>query len=342
MNPVRVGVVGYGYWGPNLARNFADVEGGTLAAVCDERPDKQALARSRHPGTWVVGSFDELLSSPDIDAVVLATPVSTHAPLALRALRAGKHVLVEKPLAGNAADAAAVVREAEQAGLTLMTDHTFVYMGATRKVKQIIEQGELGDLYYFDSVRVSLGLFQHDVSVIWDLASHDLSIAQFWIPQQPEAISCVGVAHVEGLPEDVAYLTLYYPDNLIAHVHVNWLSPVKVRRTILAGSSKTIVFDDLHPDEKVRLYTRGVTREEAPVGSNLIPLAYRRTGDIWIPQLDQTEALSVMAAHFVASVANGTEPITGGRPSLRIVRMLEAAERSLKSRGAVIELDDLD
>jgi predicted dehydrogenase len=336
-----VAVVGYGYWGPNLARNFAGIKGAALAAVCDERPDRRALAQSHHPSVKVVSEYDEVLEDGEIDAVVLATPVSTHAPLALRALKAGKHVLVEKPLAGNSADARAVVLEAERLGLTLMTDHTFVYMGAIRKVREIIETGDLGDLYYFDSVRVNLGLFQHDVSVVWDLAVHDLSIIQYWIGRVPQAVSCVGVGHMPGLPEDVAYLTLYFADNLIAHVHVNWLSPVKIRRMIVAGSEKTIVFDDLSPDEKIKLYSRGVTREEDVVASNLIPLAYRRTGDIWIPQFEQTEALEVMAQHFVHCCATGETPQTGGRQALLIVQILEAAAASMRDRGQVVELAEL-
>jgi predicted dehydrogenase len=334
-----VAVIGYGYWGPNLARNFTEVSGGALVAICDERPEKRELAGSRHPGVRVVAYVDDLLQDHDVDAVVIATPISTHADLALRALRAGKHVLVEKPLAGTVEQGRAVVEEARACNRTLMVDHTFVYMGAVRKVKEIIDAGRLGDLYYVDSVRVNLGLFQHDASVVWDLAVHDLSIMSYWVGQPPIAISCVGVSHVPGLPEDVAYLTIYYPGSLIGHVNVNWLSPVKVRRTIIAGSDHTIVFDDLSPDEKIKLYSRGVTREEELVGDNLIPLVYRRTGDIWIPQFDQTEALRVMAEHFVESCRTGMPPLTGGREGLEIVRMLEAAEQSMKSGGAKISID---
>lgn len=334
-------VVGYGYWGPNLARNFAGIKGATLAAVCDQRPDRRELARLRHPSVKVVSEFSDVLDDGEIDAVVLATPTSTHAPLALRALRAGKHVLVEKPLASTAADAQAVVLEAERQNRTLMADHTFVYMGAIQKVREIIEAGDLGDLYYLDSVRVNLGLYQHDVSVVWDLAVHDLSIIQYWIRQVPLAVSCVGVGHMPGLPEDVAYLTLYFRDNLIAHVHVNWLSPVKIRRMIVAGSAKTIVFDDLAADEKIKLYSRGVTRQEDMVSSNLVPLAYRRTGDIWIPQFEQTEALEVMAQHFVHCCSTGETPRTGGRQALQIVQILEAAATSMRNRGQEVELGEL-
>jgi predicted dehydrogenase len=338
---IRVAVVGYGYWGPNLARNFAGLKDATLEAVCDERPDRRELARSRHPSVKVVSEFNDVLEDGEVDAVVLATSPSTHAPLAIRALKAGKHVLVEKPLASSAADARAIILEAERQNRTLMVDHTFVYMGAIRRVREMIGEGGLGDLYYLDSVRVNLGLYQADVSVVWDLAIHDLSIIQYWIQQVPHAVSCVGVGHMPGLPEDVAYLTLYFENNLIAHVHVNWLSPVKIRRMMVAGSSKTIVFDDMEADEKIKLYSRGVTRHEDMVGSNLVPLVYRRTGDIWIPQFEQTEALQVMAQHFVHCCSTGEPPRTGGRQALQIVQILEAAETSMRNRGQVVDLGDL-
>jgi predicted dehydrogenase len=338
---IRVAVVGYGYWGPNLARNFAGLKSASLVAICDERPDRRQLAQSHHPSVKVVAEFDDVLEDGEVDAVVLATPVSTHAPLAIRALKAGKHVLVEKPLASSAADARAVILEAERQNRTLMVDHTFVYMGAIRRVREIIEAGDLGELYYLDSVRVNLGLYQADVSVVWDLAIHDLSIIQYWIEQVPQAVSCVGVGHMPGLSEDVAYLTLYFEHNLIAHVHVNWLSPVKIRRMIVAGSAKTIVFDDMAADEKIKLYSRGVTRQEDAIGSSLIPLTYRRTGDIWVPQFEQTEALELMAQHFVHCCSTGEIPRTGGRQALQIVQILEAAEVSLRNRGQVVDLGDL-
>ena len=332
-------MVGYGYWGPNLARNFIEVDGSSLIAICDERAEKRDIASVRHPGVKVVADVEDIFRDDKIDAVAIATPISTHADLAIRALKAGKHVLVEKPLAGTVDEAKRIVEAAETAGRTLMVDHTFVYMGAVRKVKEIIEAGDLGDLYYVDSVRVNLGLFQHDASVVWDLAVHDLSIMSSWVAAPPIAVSCVAVSHVAGLPDDVAYLTIYYPGSLIGHIHVNWLSPVKVRRTIIAGSEKTIVFDDLALDEKIKLYSRGVTRKEELVGDNLIPLAYRRTGDIWIPQFDQTEALRVMAGHFIHCCRSGERPLTGGPEGLQIVRMLEAAERSVSQGGSRVALE---
>lgn len=339
---IQVAVIGYGYWGPNLARNFSDAHGGSLVAICDEREDKRDLARSRHPTARIVATADEVLGDPDVDAVAIATPISTHADLAIRAFRAGKHVLVEKPLAGTLREATAIVEAAAAAARTLMVDHTFVYMGAVRKVREIIEGGALGELYYMDSVRVNLGIFRHDASVIWDLAVHDLSIMASWIGQTPVAVACHGVSHVPGLPEDVAYMTLRYPGSLIAHVNVNWLSPVKVRRAIISGAARTIIFDDLDPDEKIKLYDRGVTRQEELVGEDLIPLAYRRTGDIWVPQFDQTEALKVMADHFVACCATGAPPLTGGPEGLQIVRVLAAAERSMAEDGRTVPLDGVD
>lgn len=335
---IGIGVVGYGYWGPNLVRNFAKTEGAELRAVCDTRPQVLEEAQARFPTVNCTTVFDDLLNSADIDAIVIATPVSTHAELALAALKAGKHLLVSKPLAGNSRDAARVVDEAERCGLVLLVDHTFVYMGAVRKVRELVASKQLGDLYYYDSVRVNLGLYQHDVSVIWDLAVHDLSIIGFWVPQRPIAVSCTGVAHVEGHPQDVAYVTLHYDNNFIAHIHVNWLSPVKVRRTLLGGSKKMVVFDDLDPVEKIKIYDRGITRRDDLTGSGLAPIAYRRTGDILIPQVDLTEALAVEAAHFIRCISDDEVPVTDGRSGLLIVQILEAAEESMRQKGAAVTL----
>jgi predicted dehydrogenase len=332
--------VGYGYWGPNLARNFAAVEGASLAAICDERNNQRILASSHHPGVRVVADVAAIIADPSIDAVALATPIATHADLAIRALEAGKHVLVEKPLAGTSHEARQIVDAAVAANRTLMVDHTFVYMGAVRKIRELITSGELGDLYFVDSVRVNLGLFRQDASVIWDLAVHDLSIMGLLVDAAPLAVSCVAVGHVAGLPDDLAYLTVFYPDSLLGHVHVSWLSPIKIRRMLVAGSEKTVVFDDLSPDEKVKVYSRGVTRKEELVGDDLIPLAYRRTGDIWSPHVSQTEALRAMAEHFVHCCRTGERPQTGGPEGLQIVRMLEAAEESVRRGGTKVALTE--
>lgn len=336
---MRIAIVGYGYWGPNLVRNFSETKGAEVAAVCDLRPKVLEQVRTRYPKVDVTTNYDDVLRDSSIDAVAIATPVGTHADLAIKALQANKHVLVEKPLSGNSVDARRVVDEAKQRNRVLMVDHTFVYMGAVQKIRQLVASGELGDMLYFDSVRVNLGLYQPDVSVIWDLAVHDLSILQCWIPRTPRAVSCVGVAHLEGHPVDVAYLTLFYDDNLIAHVHVNWLSPVKVRRTLLGGSKKMIVFDDLDPMEKIRVYDRGVTKQEDLIGSGQIPIAYRRTGDVWMPQFDMTEALRVEAAHFVKCVTEGEKPMTNGEVALQIVEILETAEKSMRQQGQAIPLE---
>lgn len=337
--PLRVGVIGYGYWGPNVARNFAAVAGAEVGGVCDAREDRLTLARVHHPSARWTRDAEDLLADPSIDAVAITTPVATHHALTLAALQAGKHVLVEKPIAASTAEAREMVAAADLANRVLMVDHTFVYSGAVRRAKEIATSGELGDLYYFDSVRVNLGLFHHDASVTWDLAVHDLSIMQAWLPDHPVAVSCTGVAHVSGYPPDVAYLTIRYPGNVIAHVNVNWLSPVKVRRTILAGSAKTLIYDDLSADEKIKLYSRGVTLEENPVGTDLIPLAYRRAGDILIPQLDPAEPLGVMAAHFVECCRTGAQPDSGGEDALEVVAILEAADESMRQGGVSIPID---
>lgn len=331
-------MLGYGYWGPNLARNFVSADGARVVAICDERAESRELAASRHPNAEIVTDAADVVASPDVDAIAIATPVASHADLAVRALQAGKHVLVEKPFARNASEALRMIDAAAASGRTLMVDHTFVYTGAVRKVRDLILSAELGDLFFVDSVRVNLGLFRQDASVLWDLAVHDLSILSLWIDPDPIAVSCVGVSHVEGMPDDIAYLTLYYPGALIGHVHVSWLSPIKIRRMLIAGSEKTVVFDDLSVDEKLKLYSRGVTRENQVVGADLIPLAYRRTGDIWIPQIDQTEGLRVMADHFIECCRTGRAPETGGAEGLQVVRLLEAAERSAREGGRRIDL----
>jgi predicted dehydrogenase len=335
---IRVAVIGYGYWGPNLARNFHEAPGAELAAIVDLNEKALATASVRYPSAKCTSQLEEVLSDPRIDAVAIATPVASHTSLALQAFSAGKHVLVEKPIAASVADAKKVVAAAEQAGKVLLVDHTFVYMGAVRKVKDLIDRGELGDLYYFDSVRVNLGLFQHDVSVLWDLAVHDLSIVGAWIPQRPKSVSCISVGHVAESPDDVAYLTLLYENNLVAHVHVNWLSPVKIRRMLLGGSDKMVVFDDLDPVEKIKIYDRGITRKEDLVGTGQIPLAYRRTGDVLMPQFDMTEALRVEVDHFVRCIEHGEKPLTGGAEALQIIEILEAAEQSNREQGRMVTL----
>ena len=338
---IRVGVVGFGYWGPNLARNFREVPDARLVAVSDARPERLELAGTRYAGVAVTPDARALIDDPGVDAVAIATPVSTHFDLAMAALRAGKHVLLEKPLTSSADEAYRLIETAERQRLLLMVDHTFVYTGAVRKIEELMRARDLGDLYYYDSVRVNLGLVQHDVSVLWDLAVHDLAIMDHVLQATPLALTATGVSHLPGHPEDVAYLTLYFPDNVLAHFHVNWLAPVKVRRTLIGGSRRMIVYDDLEPSEKVKVYDRGITV------SNGSDTAYRmlvdyRTGDMWAPQVDPTEALLTVARHFIACIEKAERPITDAYAGLRIVRLLEAASRSVAARGRLIELDGDD
>lgn len=334
---VGIGVVGYGYWGPNLARNFAEARGAELRAICDLRPERRQLAQARHPQARTLADATELLGDPAIDAVVIATPVSGHFDLALRALEAGKHVLVEKPLTSTVDEARRLIDEAGRRGLRLMVDHTFAYTGAVRRIRELVRDGTLGQIYYYDSVRVNLGLFQHDVSVLWDLAVHDLAILDFVLGDRAEAVSATGMSHVPGQPENVAYLTVFFPERRVAHIHVNWLAPVKVRRTLIGGSEKMIVYDDLEPSEKVKLYDKGVTVNQQPEGVYQMLIGYR-TGDMWAPHLGTTEALRVEADEFVRSIQGGEPAATDGLAGLRVVEILEAATRSMAERGRPVEL----
>jgi predicted dehydrogenase len=335
---IGVGIIGLGYWGPNLLRNFVECGGATVRAVCDLRSDRVSAASARYPGVATCTSVDDIFRNPAIDAVAIATPVSTHFELAMAALSAGKHVLVEKPLAGSSEQAARLIDEAARRRLVLMVDHTFVYTGAVQKIQALVSSGELGDVYYYDSVRVNLGLFQHDVNVIWDLAVHDLSVMDYVLRVRPRAVSATGMTHVAGGHENIAYLTLFFDDSLIAHVHVNWLAPVKIRRTLIGGSQRMIVYDDLEPSEKIKIYDRGITVNNDPSNVYQMLVGYR-SGDMWAPQLDATEALKNEIAHFVDCVEHAKLPLTGGESGLRIVRLIEAASASMAARGRPIELD---
>ena len=334
---IGIGVIGYGSWGPNLVRNFAECPDAAVRVVCDQRPERLALAARRYPGVKTTASPSELCADPKVDAVVIATPVDRHFDLALEALRAGKHVLVEKPMAVSSDLAARLIDEAASRRLVLMVDHTFVYTGAVRKMRELTQSGELGDIYYYDSVRINLGLFQHDVSVLWDLAVHDLAIMDYVLTERPVAVSATGLAHVTGRPPNIAYMSMLFDGNLIAHVHANWLSPVKVRRTLLGGSRRMVVFDDLEASEKVKVYDRGISLNPSPENVYQMLIGYR-TGDMWAPQLAVTEALSVEAAHFVECVADSRVPLTDGEAGWRVVRLLEAATESMKKQGQLISL----
>ncbi|QRM57741.1 Gfo/Idh/MocA family oxidoreductase [Sinorhizobium sp. BG8] len=340
---IGVAVVGYGYWGPNLVRNFAETGGARLVSVCDLKTDRLAAVQARYPAVEITDNFEQVLRDPRVDAIAIATPVSAHFRLAMQALMAGKHVFVEKPMAATADEARRMVDEAARRRLVLAVDHTFIHTGAVRKMRELVENG-LGDMYYYDSVRVNLGLFQHDVSVIWDLAVHDLSIMDYVLPEKPIAVSATGMSHVAGEPENIAYLNLFFESKLIAHIHVNWLAPVKVRRTLVGGSSKMIVYDDLEPSEKIKVYDKGITLNGNPQknGEKVYQmLVGYRTGDMYAPQLDMTEALGRELRQFVDCIERNEKPIADGNAGLRVVRILEAATQSLAQRGRVIELDQV-
>jgi len=334
---IRIGVVGYGYWGPNLVRNFFECPDTEVAAVADMRQERLDLVARRYPGLRLTTTYKDLLNDPAIDAVAISTPVTTHFPLAMEALRAGKHVLVEKPMAASIEEAERLIDEAERRKLVLMVDHTFVYTGAVRKIRELITSGELGQIYYYDAVRVNLGLFQHDVNVIWDLAIHDLSIMDYVLPSKPVAISATGISHVPGQPENVAYITLFFANTQIAHVHVNWLTPVKVRHTLIGGSEKMILYDDLDPSDKLKVYDKGITVTPGPEAVYKMLVSYR-SGDMWAPRLDNTEALQTEALHFIDCVNHSRPPETDGPAGLRMVKMIEAAERSLRDRGRLVQI----
>lgn len=334
-----IAVVGYGYWGPNLVRNIADIPSVRLVSVCDLQIDRLQAVRSRYPTVNITDSYDEVLSDPAVHAVAIATPVATHYRLAMSALMAGKHVFVEKPMAASVDEAQKLVDEAARRGLVLAVDHTFVHTGAVQKMRQIVDES-LGDVYYYDSVRVNLGLIQRDVSVLWDLAVHDLSIMDFVLKEKPVAVSATGISHFDGRPATIAYLTLMFPSQLIAHIHVNWLAPVKVRRTLIGGSSKMIVYDDLEPSEKIKVYDKGVVLGGSDSGGNdYQALIGYRSGDMWAPHIDVTEALSTELREFARCVETGGTPQADGLCGLRVVSILEAATKSLAQRGRMIDLE---
>lgn len=334
---IKVGVIGHGYWGPNLVRNFMEAQGSTVVSVCDLRPERLAHLQDRYPTIKTVDCARALFEDPEIDAIVVATPVSSHFELGMAALEADKHVLIEKPLAATSEQCEQLIAEAARRNRVLMVDHTFVYTGAVRKIRELITNNELGEIYYYDAVRVNLGLFQHDVNVIWDLAIHDLSIMDYVLPSRATAVSATGISHVPGQPENVAYITLFFDKPQIGHVHVNWLTPVKVRHTLIGGSEKMILYDDLEPSEKVKIYDRGITVSQSPEFVYQMLVSYR-SGDMWAPRLDTTEALQTEARHFIDCIENNTHPETDGAAGLRLVKIVEAAERSLRARGQLVEI----
>jgi predicted dehydrogenase len=332
---IRFGVVGYGYWGPNIVRNLRALEGCQVVGICDQTPAARKRIQSANPGIPVHSDANELIKSADVDAIAVITSVWSHYELAKAALENGKHVFVEKPFTTNSAQAEELINLAEQKNLQIMVDHTFLFTGAVRKMKKLLKEGALGKLYYYDSTRVNLGLFQHDCNVIWDLAPHDLSIMNHLLSQNAEAISATGQAHLNG-HEDIAFITAYFPDSMIAHVNVNWLSPVKVRTTLIGGEKKMLVWNDLEADEKLKIYDKGVDVKSQEGVYNLL-VSYR-SGDMWSPQVEQVEALRLELNYFLECIQQNTKPFNGGCSGLKVVRMLEAASESLAKRGELVYL----
>jgi predicted dehydrogenase len=328
---VRIGVVGYGYWGPNLVRNFAETLGAEVAAVADLDTNKLATVKRRFPAVHTTTNFNDLLSDSSIDAVAIATPVNTHFELAMAALKAGKHLWVEKPMTETSEQARRLINEAQKRNLVLLVDHTFIYTGAVAKMKSLIEGGDVGQILYYDSVRVNLGLFQRDVSVISDLAVHDFSILDYLLGEHPVAVSANGTNHFPGTPENLAYVTLFYDSGTIAHTSVSWLAPVKVRQIYLGGTKKMITYDDLEPTEKIKVYDKGVSFTDDPEKIQEMRVGYR-TGDMWAPKLDETEALRLEGAHFVDCIVNNKVPKTDGQLGLRVVELIEATSQSMRRK----------
>jgi predicted dehydrogenase len=332
---IKVGVIGYGYWGPVVARNFCSADGCELSAICDKSSASRDRARKAFPGVVVTCDVNAITTSPEIDVVAVITPVWTHFEFAKSALENGKHVFVEKPFTSNTAQAEELIDLAARRKLQIMVDHTFLFTGAVRKIRQLVDEGALGKLYYYDSTRVNLGLFQHDVNVIWDLAPHDLSIMDHLMGAEPTTVVATGQSHLNG-HEDIAYITVYFKDSLLAHINVNWLSPVKVRTTLIGGEKKMVVWNDLDVDEKVKVYDKGV---DIASGQGLYDLLVSyRSGDMWAPKVDQTEALKREVSYFIECIAKNETPINDGPAGLRVVRLLEAASRSLKERGRPVNL----
>jgi predicted dehydrogenase len=333
---LNVGVIGYGYWGPNIVRNFNSIDGVKVVAICDRDPKAADRARKAHPDTVVCAGHRDITASSNIDVVAVVTPVSTHYQLARQALKNGKHVFVEKPFTATADEAEKLIGIASNKRLKIMVDHTFIFTGAVRKIKSLVDNRALGEIYYYDSTRVNLGLFQHDVNVVWDLAPHDLSVMDYVIKSRPCAITANGVDHFGRSLENIAYIAVYFPDNLIAHFNVNWLSPVKIRTTLIGGAKRMLVWNDLDTDEKIKIYDKGVTVKDRQGIYNL--LVEYRSGDMWAPRVDHTEALRAELGYFVDCILKDKAPINDGLAGLRIIRMLEASDRSLKNRGKMIKL----
>ena len=338
MKTIKVGVIGCGYWGPNLIRNFNENYNTDIIYACDLDIKRLERIKLRYPTVTATTNYKDLLRDENLQVVAIATPVHTHYKLIKEVFDAGKHVLIEKPLASKVKEAEKLVELADKKNLILFVDHTFIYTGAVKKIKEVIFSGGIGDICYFDSVRVNLGLFQSDINVIWDLAPHDISIMDYLITEKPKNVVATGASHTHSGIEDIAYVSVNFKNNLIAHFHLNWMSPVKIRRIILGGNKKMIVFDDLDPADKVKIYDKGITlakTNKKVVYQNIIQY---RVGDMYAPNIDNTEALKIMVDHLADCLLNKKTPITDGESGLRVVRILEAAEKSMKKGGIKISL----
>jgi predicted dehydrogenase len=334
---LRFGVIGFGYWGPNIVRTITGIEEATVQTVCDSNVDALKRVKSLYPHVNVSQNASDIVHDDLIDVVAVITPVSTHYPLAKKALENGKHVFVEKPFTQTAEEAQELIEIADQNQRLIMVDHTFLFTGAVTKIKELIDRGELGDLYYYDSRRVSLGLFQQDTNVIWDLASHDISIIDYVVQNKPVSLSACGIDHMESGHENIAYITINYENNMIVHLNVNWLSPVKLRTTIIGGEKKMLVWDDLQADEKIKIYDKGVTTINDKEGINRLKVDYR-SGDMWCPKIDPTEALKTEMSYLVECINNCQNPFNDGAAGLRVVQMLQAADESMKNKWAIKKL----
>lgn len=330
---LSIGVVGYGYWGPNIVRNFSSIDNVKVVSVYDKNPKALQRIEKTYPNIKAAQTADDITTSPDIDIVAVVTPVSTHFALAKKALENGKHIFVEKPFTFTSREAEELIELAEKKRLKIMVDHTFLFTGAVKKIKQLIDDKSLGKIYYYDSTRVNLGLFQHDVNVVWDLAPHDFSIMLYLLQEKPVSIIATGKSHVHQ-HENIAYVTVYFASSLIAHFNVNWLSPVKIRNTFIGGEKKMLVWDDISPDEKIKIYDKGVDVKNVEGIYNLL-VSYR-SGDVWVPKIDAEEALKVECGYFVNCINNNQTPINDGITGLQVVKMLEACDKSLKDNGKMV------
>jgi predicted dehydrogenase len=329
---INIGIIGYGYWGQNIVRNFFNANHCKVYAVADERQHCRESFTRHYPSIDIRTSAEEVISDKNIDAIVIATPVSSHYDLAKKALQEGKHVLVEKPMTASVAQAKELMDLASQKGLTLMVDHTFLYTGAVQKIKQLLDEKVIGKARYFDSTRINLGLFQPDINVLWDLAAHDLSILVYLMEDEPVSVHATGISHTRNGIENIAYMTLHYNTDFIAHFHCSWTSPVKIRQTLIGGDEKMIIYNDLEPTEKVRIYDTGYNLKTEEDKKQI--LVDYRTGDVSIPKISVREALSGVAEDFIASIIEGTEPLANAASGLRVVQILEASQQSIKNKGA--------